>query len=260
MPQTLVNFHAIGQADFSASSWMHTMVAWAVQSQRVSLCWLLGIDSTTRTEGVPGRAALSAWQGPRCPPAVHGGTCGRLHLPPAVQIHDLAHVCHAAIWNVPGEKCYLLNFPPSRKQGMTPSGERLCVRARPSSVGTGTQPRFMLGDLETLTGDQFRRNLFELVTAVKLGRENPSPQNTARALPRRKHPVHGVVGEHWSCHGLACWLRWLFQSDGHVRVCVCLKQRPIYLMGCISHSDSCKENQSHSRAYSSLDTVHRSSA
>lgn len=90
---------------------------------------------------------------------------------------------------------------------MTPSGERLHIKARPSSVGTGTQPWLMLGDLERLSGDQFRHNLCELVTAVNLVRGTPSPQNTVHALPRSKHPVHGVAGENWLSHRLAYWFR-----------------------------------------------------
>lgn len=146
------------------------MVAWAVQSQRVSLCGLLGIKSATQTEAVTGRAALSARQSPSCPLGGHGCMCGRPHLPPNVQINDLAQVCRADIWSVPREKHYLLKFPPSRKQGMTRGGKKSHIRARPSSVGAGTQTRFMLGDLKTLAGDGFRHNLCELATAVKLGR------------------------------------------------------------------------------------------
>lgn len=115
MTQTLVNFHAIKQADFSAASWMHAMVAWAVQSQHPSLCWLMGTNSTTRTEGITGRTALSAWQSPSCPPGVHSGVRGRTHLWPVVQINDPAQVCCTAIWRVPKEKHYLLKFLPSRK-------------------------------------------------------------------------------------------------------------------------------------------------
>jgi len=126
---------------------------------------------------------------------VNNGVNGRPCLPPIVQINDLAQVCRTAIWSVLKEKHYLLKFPPCRKQGMTAGSERLHMRARPSSEGTDTQSWFMLGDLERLPGGQFRHSVCELVTAVKLGKGSPSPQNTVCALPRSKHPVHGVAGD-----------------------------------------------------------------
>lgn len=128
---------------------------------------------------------------PSCTLAKCNGVCWRPHLPPVIQINDLSQVCHATIWSVLKEKHYLPKFPPSRKKGMTPDGERLHVKTRTSSIGTGAQPRFRLGALERVPGHPFRCHLCELIAAVKLGKGNPSPQNTVHVSPRPKHHVHG---------------------------------------------------------------------